>query len=164
MRFTLLLLSAFLVPALRAQVSPVSVRVEQVAGHSASKGAHEQKRSLKVFTTNNSATDFSGLKVKYFYFGKDVKTGDVSVIEKGERGADVKARTTDMTETPAVTTKYTDDRSEKSGGKGGNNKGGSYKKVEGTGNKIIGHGVQVFAGDKLLAEFFSEPSLKAKAR
>lgn len=152
-----LLLPALLLAcaAARAEISPISIRVEQVAGHSAGKVEHEQKRSLKVHLTNGSAADLAGLKVKYFYFGKDVKTGDVSIVDKGERGADVKAHRTELVETPTFTAKFTDDHSEKSGKS-------TYKKIEGEGTKLVGHAVQVFSGDKLLAEFFSEASLKAK--
>ncbi|RYD81930.1 MAG: hypothetical protein EOP84_10235 [Verrucomicrobiaceae bacterium] len=160
---------AFLLPVLTplasAQVSPVSMRVEQVNSSDRDKHTTVQKRSLKVHLSNSSGQDQTGLRVKYYYFTKDVKDKDVIVKESGEKSADVKARATEIAETPVVKSSFTDDHFE--GGGRNNNKGGrnnnfkAGKKVAASGDKIVGYGVQLYSGDKMIAEQFSGPSLKA---
>jgi hypothetical protein len=147
---------AFCAPAIHAEVSPISMRIEQVSGSKPEKYSTTQKRSLKVHLTNGSGQDQTGLKVKYYYFAKDVKDKDITVKDKGEKTADVKARSTEVVEVPSITATFVEAHTE--GGKGG--KGG--KKVEASGDKIVGYGAQVYSGDKMLTEYFSEPSLKTK--
>lgn len=148
-------------PSVHAEVSPVSLRVEQVSSSQPEKHATTQKRSLKIFLSNGTGQDQTGLKVKYYYFAKDVKDKDVMVKDSGEKSADVKARATEVIETPVVTATSTEAHQE---GNGRQNRNGTFKggkKVEASGDKIVGYGVQVFSGEKLLTEYFSAPSLKA---
>lgn len=161
--FLLTILS--LTPLASAQVSPVRMRVEQVNSTDRDKHTTQQKRSLKVHLSNGSGQDQMGLKLKYYYFAKNVKDRDVIIKESGEKGADVKARSTEIVETPVVKTSFTDDHFE---GGNNNNRGGrggfrGGKKVEASGDKMVGYGVQLYSADnKLLAEQFSAPSLKAQ--
>jgi hypothetical protein len=142
------------------QVSPVSVRVEQVLKSDTEKFTHTQKRSLKIAVTNASSEEKKALRVKYFFFGKDAGESEMLLLEKGDRTANVPARQTVIVETPTISRKSVEEHydTKKSGQRGAK----ISRKVEASGQKIVGYGTQVFEGDKLLAEYFSEPSLKAK--
>jgi hypothetical protein len=163
-RFLLLIMLAG-VPVARAQLSPVTMRVEQIASteHDKKGVKHEQKKALKIHLSNSSSQDFAGLKVQYWFFGKDVKDRDVAVKEKGERAADVKARGTEIVETPAVTSSYTEEHVEGGGlqrSRGGGSRMKAGKKVAASGDKLVGYGARVVQGGKVLAEYFSQPSFK----
>ena len=142
-----------------AQVSPVSVRVEQLLKSDTNKFAHIQKRSLRIAVRNASDTDKTGLKVKYYVFGKDAGESAMMLLEKGERIASVPARQTVIVETPTVTRRSVEEHydTKKKG-----QRGRVARKVEASGQRLSGYGTQVFEGDKVVAEFFSEPSFKAK--
>lgn len=158
--FPAALLLAAPAPAAFAQVSPVSIRVEQITSTDSDKKGvkHEQSKSLKIHLTNSSRQDFSGLRVKYYFFAKDVKSRDTSVHKDGETTADVKAASSATVETPSVSSSYSEDSYQ--GKKGGKRGGGGGKKVEGTGDRLVGYGARLYDGDKLLTEFFSQPSYK----
>ena len=140
----------------RAEVSPISIRVEQVTGVDREKFKKTQEKSLKIFVSNGSAADMNNLTVKYYFFGHDVRDHEAEILEKGERTASVKARAMEIVETPAAKASATEAHSVKGKGKGGG------KKVAASGEKLTGYGVRVFSGEKMLAEYFSEPSLKGK--
>jgi hypothetical protein len=143
-----------------AAVSPVTIRVEAVSSTDPEKFTTVQKRSLKVYLTNGSGQDITGMKLKYYYFTKDVKDREVVVKEDGEKAADVKARTTEIIETPVIRASSTEAHST-GGNKGNRNKQNQSKKVPAGGERIVGHGAQLFSSDgKLMTEYFSEPSLK----
>src|SRR5688572_23028137 len=149
------------------EVSPIRVRVEQVAKGDHQKFAHTQERSLKVFLTNGSDRDYTGLRVKYFFFARDLKDGELSLYEKGEQKTDVAAHATVVVETPATTARYTEEHTQGKpfGGKGKTGAGGKGKKakiIPARGQRVVGHAVQIFTGGKLIGEVYSEPSLKAK--
>lgn len=144
-----------------AAVSPVTIRVEAVSSTDPEKYTTVQKRSLKVHLTNGSGTDITGMKLKYYYFTKDVKDREIVVKQDGEKAADVKARTTEIVETPVIRASSTEAHS--TGGNKGNNrnKQNRSKKVAASGERIVGHGVRLFSSDgQLMTEYFSEPSLK----
>lgn len=151
---TLLLAILAFAPIARAQVSPISIRVEPVSSTDNEKFKKSQTRTLKIHITNNSSQDRNGLRVKYWFFGKDVKDRDLAVLREGETKVDIKARATEMVESARAEATSVEAHG---GGKG-------KKKVEASGSKFVGHGVQVLEGDKLAAEFFSQPSLKESAR
>lgn len=142
-----------------AEISPVSVRVEQVTSVDNAKFKKTQEKSLKIFLTNGTAQDLTGLTVRYYFFGHGVKDHESEVMEKGERPASIKARMTETVETPSVTATATEKHSVASRGKGGNNnkKG---KQVAASGEKLTGYGVQVVSGGKVISDYFSEPSLR----
>lgn len=154
-RVLFVLLFVVFAPAAFAQVSPVSMRVEQVSKTETDKYKHTQKRSLKILLTNASPQERAGLTVRYYFFGKGVGDNDIIVMDKGEKQASVGSNKTEVIETPAVTKTALEAHSEKgAGGKGG-------KKVEASGEKLVGYGAQLYEGDKLLTEYFSGPSYKA---
>jgi hypothetical protein len=173
MRAGILLLAALFVavPVQGVEVSPITVRVEQTSGNASSGFRHTQRKALKVYVSNTATSDSPGLRVKFFYFGKSLKAGDTTILQQGERKADVKTHATVTVETPEIESVYTEEHGQpvdRKGGRGaprgnylGHQKIVRYKTVEATGRKVTGYGVQVFSGNLLVAEAFSEPSLKA---
>ena len=152
----------------RAEVSPISIRVEQTTGVDREKFKKTQEKALKIFVTNGSSADLNNLTVKYFFFGHSLKDHEAEILEKGERTASVKARMTETVETPAAKATATEEHlvAGRGGFKSSNKKGSGFnnaKKVAASGEKLTGYGVQVFEGGKLLADYFSEPSLREKA-
>jgi hypothetical protein len=153
------------------EVDPISVRVEQTSGNASNRFKHSQSKALKVYISNASTTDTPGLRVKYYYFGRSVKDGETSVLKQGESKADVRSHGTAVVEIPEFETPYSEEHGKRVDGKGGRGaprgsfsgtqKNVRYKKVEATGTKLTGYGVQVYSGNQLVAEAFSEPSLKA---
>lgn len=151
-------------PVVGLEVSPISVRVEAISGNRSDRFKHTQSKALKVHLSNASTADAMGLKVKYFYFGKRVNEGETTVLEKGERKANVSAHATVVVEAPEIEMVYTEEHGKRTDGKGrrgGRQKNVRYKTVEAAGTKVIGYGVQVFSGNQIVAESFSEPGLKA---
>jgi hypothetical protein len=172
-RTPLLFLSAcaFAAIAAGAEVSPIRLRVEQVASNQSEKFKHAQKLSLKLFLSNSGSADVGGLKVKYVFFGRKQEDQDISVVQRGERKASVEALATTTLETESANATYTEEHGErvnKGGGPNGNKqrKSGNvrFKTVEATGTKITGYGVQVFADGKMIAEAYSAPSLKERMK
>ena len=168
MKLHLFIIAAlFAVPVYaRAEVSAVSIRVEQTTGVDRTKFTKTQEKALKIFVTNGSGADIHNLSVKYYFFGHDVRDHEAEILDKGESPVSVKARATATVETSAVKAKATEEHlvAGRGGFKSSNKKGSGFnnnaKKVEATGEKLTGYGVQVFDGNKLVADCFSEPSLK----
>ena len=153
----------------RAEVSPISIRVEQTTGVDRSKFTKTQEKALKIFVTNGSAADINNLSVKYYFFGHNVKDHEAEILDKGERTASVKAHMTATVETPPAKATATEAHvvAGRGGVKSSNKKGSGFnngKKVAASGEKLTGYGVQVFEGGKLVADYFSEPSLREKVR
>ena len=146
-------------PLLNAvEISPIRVRVEQVTTVDNAKFKKTQEKSLKIFVTNGTAQDIANLTVKYYFFGHGLKEHESEVMEKGERPVSVKARLTEMVETPAVTATAIEKHST---GAGGKSKGkAKAKSVAASGEKLTGYGVQVVGAGKVLADYFSEPSFR----
>jgi hypothetical protein len=169
MRTSFLCLALFCAAALsvHAQVSPIRLRVEQVASNESDKHKHSQKFSLKIFLSNSSSEDFDRLQIKYAYFGRDVDSQDLSIFERGERQARIAALGSTVVETTPTKANYTEEHGERVG-KARRNAPGvrrgkgavRFKTVEATGTRIAGYGVKVFSGGKLLAEAYSAPSLQ----
>ena len=153
--------------AVGAEVSPIRLRVEQVSKDTHGKFDHKQEKSLKVELSNSSADELGGVKVSYFYFAREVKSGDLAQVGKGEMTAQVKAHGSTMLETPGVSISYTEAHTEgnpfANRGKSGNKQQAAHvKTVAASGRRFYGYGVRVSRGGEVVAEYFSEPSLKAK--
>ena len=151
----------------RAEISPVMLRVEQVTSVDHAKFKKTQEKSLKIFISNTSTSDLGNLKVKYYFFGHGVKEHESEVVDKGEKTASVKARETVTVESEdakatAVEQHYVATRG---GLKSSSKKGSGFnkgKQVAASGEKLTGYGVQVLSDGKVIADYFSEPSLKEK--
>jgi hypothetical protein len=160
-----LLLSLFAATALslHAQISPIRMTVEQVSKSEVKgkTGAEKtQVRSLNINLVNNSNESFDGLEVKYWFFGRDMKSREVKVINAGERKSSLTPRAKELVESESVSSSYVEEHYEVAKGKGG--KGGKPTKVPASGAKIMGYAVRVMKDGKVLAEYYSEPSYKER--
>ncbi len=140
----------------RAEVSPFRVRVEQVSKSDSEKHSKTQTRSLKIFVSNSSK-ESAELIAKYIIFGRDVKGNEVVKLDEGAKAVSSKPLGTEMAESAAVTSVSQEAHSTGSS-KGG--KGGGAKKTEASGTKILGYSVQVFQGEKMVAEAYDPLSMK----
>ena len=156
--------------------SPVRLEVKVNGGdsHDRIKGStavqHDQTKELDITVSSVSKTVPSGLRLKWFMYGRDLKSGGVSVLRSGEAKVALGSNGSQVITSAKVETKSTPEHSVVSkgrrGGSNGSNGGAgggariSVKKVEATGDKYIGYGVQVLAGDKVVAETFDPPGVK----
>ena len=151
-----------------AAVSPISVAVEQ---HSSTKlpktkpGQSSQSnvaqhRSLTIRLTNTSGEPMSGIVVKYFFIGHDMKDHKMKVLQHGERKASLSPRKTETVESEDAVNTYTEAHTALAKSKGKSKGKPKAAKVAASGQKVVGYGVQVFNGTKLEAEQYSEQSYK----
>jgi hypothetical protein len=143
------LAAAFLsLPAVtRADTSAIRVRTEQSNKLEANKFTKSASRSLRIYVSNASKETVD-LKVKYFLFGRDAKSHDVVTVEQGEKPVQVKGLATEMIETPTAKATAIDEHLDKT------------KKIEASGIKFVGHAVQVFSGDSIVAEYYDPSTVK----
>ena len=134
-------------PLLRAGSSPVSLRVEQLNKTDNEKDKKTAKRSLKIHLSNSSAEPLE-LKVKYALFGRSAATGDIQSVDAGDRPCPVKARASEIVETTEATAVFVEAKNDRG------------KRKPASGMRFIGYGVQVFIGDKMVAEAYDPLSLK----
>lgn len=149
---TLLAILLPLTGSLRAEPSAVSIRVEQ-ANKSDMDGkdrfSRDHVRTLNIFVTNNSADQLE-LKVKHIVFGRDMIHHDYMTVGEGEKTVTVKPHGSEKVETPEAKINSTEQHYDTK----------AKKKIEASGGTIIGAGVQVMQGDKLVAEWYDPMSLK----
>jgi hypothetical protein len=138
--------------SLRAEPSAVSIRVEQ-ANKSDMDGkdrfSRDHVRILNIFVTNNSADQLE-LKVKHIVFGRDMIHHDYMTVGEGEKVITVKPHGSEKVETPPAKSTASEQHYDAK----------SKKKIEASGATIIGAGMQVTQGDKLVAEWYDPISLK----
>jgi hypothetical protein len=153
-------------PAIHAETSAISIRVEASSKSEPGKPDRyviTQNHSLKVYVTNSSK-DVVDVKAKYIFFGRDLKDHKIDKINEGEKEAQVKPLATETVEIPAVTSTYTEEHFEMAaggaGGKGGGKNAKPGKKVEASGSRFVGYAVQVYQGEKLVAETYEPASMK----
>ena len=130
-----------------AEVSPVRVRVEKTGKSDTNAYKTVQTRSLTVYVSNASREPLD-LKVKYAIFGRDIKSKEVVVVLEGELPISVKAQATEKVQTPLAHAVSEEARI------------GSKGKTDDAGNRIMGQGVQIWQGAKLVAEVYDPESLK----
>jgi hypothetical protein len=155
-------LCCFALP-LHAEVSPVNMSVELInkmvpKGSGKTLDLHDktQSRSLKITINNNSPTAFDGLVVKYWFIGHEEGSRESKVITAGERKSTLAPRGKDVVESEQATAHFVE--AHYAAAKGGK---GAAAKIPASGEKITGHAVRVMQDTKVLAEYYSEPSLKA---
>ena len=166
-------LAAALPCAARAQTTNDLVRTEvrvqskadnkDIANSSAS--TKTQHETLEIQLSGKQKSPESRV-VKWFIFGRNLKSNDVTVLASGEEKVSLDAHGQQMVETKTATTTSTPDHSvvSKSKGRGGSSGRVSVKKVEGTGVKYIGYGVQVKDGGTIVGKAFSGQSLEAEVK
>ena len=141
-------------------VSPISIQVDQASDDKHGRYDETQKKSLHVTLTNSSAQDLS-VKMKYYIFAKDIKGKDVVVLKDGEQDTTVKAHATETVNTPEITAKSNEKHLQGAALASRGHAAKTGKEVEAGGQKIVGYGVQIIQGGKVITDYFSEPSLKA---
>ncbi|MEO7317810.1 MAG: hypothetical protein ABIZ56_02350 [Chthoniobacteraceae bacterium] len=152
--------------------SPVRLEVKVNGGdsHDRIKGStavqHDQTKELEITVSSVSKTPPSGLRLKWFIYGRDLKSNSVSVLRSGEAKVALGGNGSQVISSAKVETKSTPEHSVVSRGRGRGNRGTgggsrvSVKKVEATGDKYIGYGVQVLDGGKVVAEAFDPAGVK----
>ncbi len=102
--------------------------------------------------------------VKWTVYGKDRKTGVVAALKAGDARVDFSAGATQKIITEEVSTTSSADHTVSSSSRGGrgNSRRLRYTKVEGGGDRYIGYGVQVFDGEKVVAEKYDPRTLEGK--
>lgn len=128
------------VPAAPVPVSAVSTK--------STKGGENQGKMLSISVRNASKRFENELIVRYWIIGRDLKTMRPSLMDGGELSADLKPNATFTATSEAV--KETASRKMASPGKMG----------EATGVKVVGYGVQVIKGGKVIGEAFQESIYK----
>lgn len=148
----------------------LEVKVNGGDSHDRIKGStavqHDQSKELEITVSSVSKAPPSGLRLKWFMYGRDLKSSSVSVLRSGEAKVALGSKGSQVINSAKVETKSTPEHSvvSRSRGRGGSGGGRvSVKKVEATGDKYIGYGVQVFAGDKVVAEIYDPPGIKGTA-
>ena len=172
MRFPVLALVFLGLLALHASaaVSPIILSVDQVtaAKHPKTKPGQSpqsgiaQHRSLAIKLTNMSGEPMSGIVVKYFFIGHDLKDQKMKVLQHGERKASLSPGKTETVESEEVVNTYTEAHTEMAKGKSKGKSKGKPKaqKVAASGQKVTGYAVQVFNGTKLEVEEYSAEAFK----
>jgi len=148
--FTAFSLSIFaLVAVAQAEVSPVHMRIEASNKAETTKTSSTQTRTLTVYVDNSSQEQVE-LKVKYVIFGRDATSKDIVTVGQGEVPVSVKPHGQEKVTTPEAKATYNEPKPAK----------GQAKKVDPSGQKIVGHGVQLMKGDTVLAEIYEPQSMK----
>lgn len=117
------------------------------------------KHTLQI-TLRGRPMDSESRVAKWYVFGRNLKTHQVSVLGSGDAKVDLSANGVQTFESTQVTSTFTPMHTESSG----SGKKKTAKRVDATGVKIIGYGARVFNGDKAVGEFFSDPGLIPNAR
>lgn len=131
----------------RAEPSAVRVRTEQVNKTDTDKFKKIQKRALNIFVQNGSK-EMLDLKVKYFFFGRDIVSHDVVIVEQAEKPIQVKPLGSETVETPSSKATFEELHQDKG------------KKVPASGIKLVGHAVQVLQADTIVAEIYEPANMK----
>ncbi len=134
----------------RTEPNPVRIKVEQPSKTDIEGDTKTVKRALKISVVNSSNEPLE-LKLKYVLFGRDAADKDIKAIDQGDRPAPVKPRSTEIVETGTATAVFVEARFDP----------GTHKRVPASGTKFVGYGVQVLLGDRLVAESYDPPSMKA---
>lgn len=130
-----------------AQLSPIQLRVEQSSKSDTIGYKSVQSRSLTIHLANSSAQP-ADVKVKWAVLGRDLKSKDIVTIGQGDLTATVAAKGAAKLQTPAANAASEEARI------------GSKGKSDDIGTRIVGHGVQVWQAEKLVAEMYEPASLK----
>lgn len=152
-----------------AQVPQSSLRLEvKVESDVDNKGRQNetktQHRKLDMVISNMSQAPVENVQVNWWFFGRNVKSGQEIVIKEGSsKKLSIASLGKQEVSSGKVTSIYEDEHAEqvKSGSKGKNKKP-QYKTVPASGEKFTGYAVQVVAGGQIVAEHYSAPSFKER--
>jgi hypothetical protein len=170
-KFLVLAMGILLGAAIPAEAASVEISKSEFgpAGESkgASKGANTSKgtaisvtRVLKL-EVRNLSEDVQKVTVRYWCIGRDMKTMNLKVMEGDERSVDLKSRGVAEVVSDEVKSEYQVKSSFPAAPAAKGKAAPVAKPSQPTGGlKLMGYGVQVIREGKVLAERFSEPSLK----
>ena len=132
----------------------------KAAGDAAAKGGGQEK-ALSITVRNSSNKPESNLTVRYWYFGRDMKTMKVDVAGGGESSVNLKPNGSEVIVGAGVQSSYTQ-KSPFIAKPGGPKPGmaAAGKPQEAGGIKIVGYGVQVIKEGKVIDESFLEAGHK----
>ncbi len=112
-----------------------------------------QTKSLQVTLVNPSQQTLADLTVAYYLFARDVQEKEIVLVKKGQKTVTVKPLGKEIVKTDETVLVSQNSHSRTVGGR--------TETTPASGQKFYGYGVQVLAGQKLLAEAFDPPELKA---
>jgi len=133
---------------------------DSAAGSAAAKSGGKEK-VLNITVRNSSNKPEANLSVRYWYFGRDMKTMKVDVIGGGESSVNLKPNGSEVIVGAGVQSSYTQKSpfiAKPSAPKPG--MAPAAKPQETGGIKIAGYGVQVVKEGKVIAESFLEAGHK----
>ena len=140
--------------------APTEKAADSPAGKAAAKGPSREK-VLNITVRNSSNKPEANLTVRYWYFGRDMKTMKVDVIGGGESSVNLKPNGSEVIAGAGVRNSYT--MKPIFIPKPGAPKPGmapAAKPQEAGGIKIVGYGVQVIKEGKVIDESFLEAAHK----
>jgi hypothetical protein len=152
--------------SVRVYAGAISLSVEQkseVESKGKTNDNKTQSRTLKISMSNLGREEVN-VSVRYFFFAREMKTGEESVMKRGSKIAALPANSEVKIESETVTSSFVEEHSEIEKGKGGKGKknNSKLKKVAASGNRITGYAVQVVQGNAVVASYYSSPSIEQK--
>jgi len=144
------------ISAVFADTSAILLRVEQNNTSDMNpkdRTTKTQKHSLRIYLTNSSPNP-ADLSAKYTYFGRDMVSHDVVVINSGAQAVSIKPEGEASADIPPATSTYTMEHYQVGA------RGAKAIKVEASGSRFVGYAVQVYAGSTMVAEAYEPASLK----
>lgn len=153
--FILLTLASFALPAQTASL--VSVTAVEKTEHADPKGSIDEvvKKHLEI-ELRGSAKLQGEVKVTCTFFADDLAGDKIIALKSNSLTATLEAGKSTRVTSPVVSFNFTPQHSVKSG----SGRRTRFKRVEATGNRYHGWGIQVFRGNELAGEAFSNASIK----
>jgi hypothetical protein len=130
-----------------ASAGPVTVRVEQDNKTDLNKFKRTQHRVLKITLTNSGDASMN-LRVRYAVFGRDSKTHAIVDVHHSDLTTTLQPKSDQTLTTAEAVAVLTEDHIE------------NKKKVDGSGARLLGYGVQVLEGTTVVAEAYDPPAMK----
>lgn len=171
MKHLLLTATIALLPALAvADGQQVSLRLEvrqqsSVDNKGPQNATKTQHRQLEISVSNISRDPVEKVQVNWWFFSRNMKSGDESVLKKGvSKPFAVPALGKTTVSSDKVTSTYEERHTEtvKSKGKGKGKPKTTVKNVPASGNKISGYAVKVVHDGEVVSEYYSAPSYKQR--
>ena len=132
----------------------------KTADDAAAKGGGQEK-ALSVEVHNSSSKPEANLTVRYWYFGRDMKTMKVDVVGGGEATVNLKPNGSEQISGAGIKSSYTQKSPFLAKAAPGKPGMAPAKSQDGGEMKIAGYGVQVIKEGKVISETFLEAGHKA---
>jgi hypothetical protein len=155
-----------LAPACALDKVAVTAQVHPAPHAKEAKDHESQGRILEITVGNHSHENLTNLKVKWTFFGFDLKDDEVVVAEAGTLKCSLPPNGDTTLSSKPVEFNFTRAHAQKTAGKPGKsgaaNQAGKAKQVPASGARYAGWAVQVYQADGVVGEAFSRPDLKDK--